>query len=55
MGFMCNKTQSGPKAFIKLKGDLVQEHSQQQSANVSFISFSGRKTFHFHCGKGIRS
>lgn len=52
---MCNKTQSGPKAFIKLKGDLVQEQSQQQSANLSFIFFSGKKMFCFHCGKGIRS
>lgn len=43
------------QAFIKLKRKLIQEHSQHQSANLSFIFFSGRKICHFHCGRGIRS
>lgn len=52
---MCSKTQNYSKPFFKRKRNLVQEYSQQQSANTFFIFFSGRKMLHFPYGKGIRS
>lgn len=49
----CSKSQRESRPFFKQKRDLVEEQSQQQSANIPLVFFAGReKGFPFVTGKG---
>lgn len=40
---MCSKSQIVSRPFFKQRRDLVQEQSQQQSANIPFMFFACRE------------